>query len=367
MTDVKSTIDEHDEWTISTAVQQFTEDKKRDLHQNLDIPNVVNTMEFIFDSWAETFVSQIKKDLAGIEHSKLENSKVILCEIEPTPKDERTDFKGIDIAYNQYIKNPDGPLILTSFLSIQQLIKVTENSIQNKLTLLLSKPNVKFIRLPFLATDLPKLFTDNTNKDQSATEESFQKIIESEISRFLHDAKYWIELWSWDKTTYEEQLKYLFDLPQDKKNDKWIMFEDKLIALLQIQHPSFKLLPREQNLQWIVDMYKYSRANVLPEWSRFEGVFVDWDGTLYDNKKLKFNQNIIDMIKDYETQWKKIIIRTWGNLEMKQKLLDAIWLDYTIENKTNYKWWTVEIAIDNDSQEYLRANAKIKAEQHIKA
>mgnify|MGYP001811037303 CR=1 FL=1 len=174
--------------------------------------------------------------------------------------------------------------------------------------------------------------------------------MESEISRFLHDSKYWIALWDWSHLTNEEQLTYLFDLPEEKKNDKWIEFENRLTAMLQMQHSSFKQLPRDKNLQRIVDMYKYSRTKGLPEWTRFEWVFVDRDWTLYDNKNLKFNQKIIDMIKDYEKQWKKIIIRTWWNLEMKQMLLDEAGLDYKIENKTDYKWWTVEIAIDNETQ-----------------
>jgi len=51
----------------------------------------------------------------------------------------------------------------------------------------------------------------------------------------------------------------------EKKNDKWIEFENKLIAMLQMQHPSFKQLPTINNLQRIVDMYKYSRTKGLPE------------------------------------------------------------------------------------------------------
>jgi hypothetical protein len=60
---------------------------------------------------------------------------------------------------------------------------------------------------------------------------------------------------------YEEKLEFcFFKQPQEEKTEKRLEFENRLIALLQIQHPSFKLLPRENNLQWIIDMYKYSRA-----------------------------------------------------------------------------------------------------------
>ena len=142
-------------------------------------------------------------------------------------------------------------------------------------------------------------------------------------------------------------------------------FENKLIDLLQIQHPSFKLLPRTNNRQWIIDTYKYISTKLLPEWTRFEGVFVDRDWCIYDNKNLKFNQSVIDMVKKYEQEWKEITLWTQWNLEMKQKLLDEAGLNYKIQSKTDYKWWTVEIAIDNDSKEFLFANAKLKSEKHI--
>jgi hypothetical protein len=74
------------------------------------------------------------------------------------------------------------------------------------------------------------------------------------------------------------------------------------------------------------------------------------------------------MIKEYESQWKKIIIWSWWNLEMKQDLLDSNpqLHHYKIQNKTDYKWWTVEMAIDNDDSDILWANAKIKTEYLIK-
>ena len=492
MTDVKNTIDEHDEWVQSTSVDQVTEDKKADLHENLDAANVVDTMEFFmmsnevtekfreeikkaniqslkdvsmidfsyrtndrehfsdflglnvalekilanpekkilltslidvdrflntekigddqknklklllskpnvkflqvpytldelgavfhenemlnnneviesmqftFDNWTETFISKLKKEISEVEHSKLKNSRIILCEIKPTLHDQRSDFKGIALAYEEYLKNSHDPIILTSFCSIEQLTK--HASEEAKLTFLLSKPNVRFIRLPFYGYDLPKLFTDIDNENEISTETAFQKILENEINHFLHDAKYRVETDGSKSIEYDDRLAYFFNQPEDIKSEKRIAFENKLIWLLQLQHPSFKTFPRKNNLQWIVDTYKYARMQMLPEWTKFEGVFVDRDGCIYSNTNKAFNQDVIDLVKKYEQEGKQIRLWTQGNIELKQKLLDEAGLPYIVESKTDYKGWTVEISIDNDSQETLYGKAKIKSNHHI--
>ena len=104
---------------------------------------------------------------------------------------------------------------------------------------------------------------------------------------------------------------------------------------------------------------------MLPEWTKFEGVFVDRDWCIYSNTNKAFNQDVIDLVKKYEQEGKQIKIWTQGNTELKQKLLDEAGLAYIVESKTDYKWWTVEISIDNDSEETLYGKAKIKSEHHV--
>lgn len=466
-----------------------TDDKKEEIKDALDAPNVVDTMQFYVTN--EYWENDLKNALKIINPLSLKDARLICFEYKDASWKIDSQWWGIDFAWSKFLQNPDAPIILTSIFTPDS--KEIQGK-KDKLDILLSKPNVKFIRLPFAPSDLLKLFEEpdylstitfkmwekpeemvdsmkeslrkinlkNLNnsifidvcaiykewqwlqnmeglslameelqknpdkkiiltvpladsvslqalatkafkkdklnfllwrknvaffaygddikkletifdesehlwdKEVSDTEVAFQKIMESEISHFLHDAKYWIDRDKQQNMIYEEQLEYFFFHYQGEKTDKRLAFEERLISVLQMQHPSFKLLPRENNLQWIVDMYKYSRMQTLPEWTRFEGVFVDWDGTLYDNKNLQFNQYVIDMIKEYEWQWKKIVIWTGWNLAMKQKLLDEAWLHYTIQNKSDYKWWTVEMTIDNDSEEFLLANAKIKTENHIK-
>lgn len=343
--------------------------KKEEIKQTLTVNDILDTIQFFsINGWErERLLEAIKRiNPIGLKDSTIIN----ICYSDKWR--EPTEFEWIDLALEKIIKSPESKIIVTSVIPLDYLLKNMgiENNKKDKLNLLLSKSNAKFLDLiAFSPEDLKTIFpveSEIENEEEINSETSFQNIMESEISRFLHDAKYRIELGHWSHVVYEDQLSYLFNLPEEKKIEKRIEFENKLISMLQMQHPSFKSLPRDKNLQRIVDMYKYSRADVLPEWTRFEWVFIDRDWCLYDNKNLKFNPDIIDMIKDYEGQWKKITIWTGWNIEMKQKLLDEAGLNYKIQNKTDYKWWTVEIAIDNDPQEFLLANAKIKSEKHIK-
>lgn len=346
--------------------------------------SLLNTIKF-YES--KNWHPYLKELFATLDLKKLNLGNSIVVDMRP--EEWWDNMTGINVAYETLQQHPDAKIILCSLIPIDVFQKVIEWEKSAKyLKTLLQGKNVRIIQSSWwnsmtqeevvkqfdgMYTDIQVPETDTGGKTfqqlaEIESEVSFQKLMESEISHFLHDATYRIDREQQKEMNYERKLEYFFFEYKWQKTDKRIEFENRLITLLQIQHPSFKLLPRENNLQWIIDMYKYSRAHVLPEWTRFEGVFVDRDWCLYDNKKFTFNQKVIDMIKEYEQQWKEIIVRTWGNLEMKQRLLDKEpqLKHIIIKSKTDYKWWTVEISIDNDTPEFLLSNAKIKAETYIK-
>jgi hypothetical protein len=97
------------------------------------------------------------------------------------------------------------------------------------------------------------------------SDEAFQHIVQNQIVHFLHNRSNREHMLSDKSRKYEEDLPKLFNLPEEKKSSDWIDFEDKLIALLHIQHPSFKLLPKKNNLQWIVDTFKYVNTKLVHE------------------------------------------------------------------------------------------------------
>ena len=346
---------------------------------------ILSTMHFYESRWWNPY---LKDFFTTLDLNKLNLKNSIVVDLRPDSSDSRDDMDWLKIASEALQQHPDAKIILCSLIPtdiLQNVIKWKKP--EQYLKALLEWKNVRLIQSSWWNSmtkeEVLKQFEGMYDNIQSSeidgwgktfqelaeieSEVAFQKLMEWEISHFLHDAWHWLDDMGIRNVPYEEKLEFcFFKQPQEEKTEKRLEFENRLIALLQIQHPSFKLLPRENNLQWIIDMYKYSRAQWLPEWTRFEGVYVDWDWCLYDNKNLKFNQKIIDMIKEWEAKWYVVTIRTWWNLQMKQTLLDEAGLKYKIQDKTDYKWWIVEVAIDNDSQELLLAKAKIKSETHIK-
>ena len=119
----------------------------------MNATNVVDTMEFYFPN--KDFVEVVKKDLAKDNPANLKNARIICFELITKEGDTLSDFKGIDLALEKFMQNPDAPMILTSFMDLNS--KVLDDK-RNKIKLLLSKPNVKFIRLPWIPSALPKLF-----------------------------------------------------------------------------------------------------------------------------------------------------------------------------------------------------------------
>ncbi len=365
MTDLEITMGKDENQLQPWSASQLTDSGKNDLSEALNRDETIKSIQFFFGIWMDTLVEKTKAELQQTDCSSLKDARIISCNLRENDGDKYIDCKWINIALEEYRKNPGKPMILTSFLPLNS---EHWNWIvgKNKLDMLLGKPNVKYIQLPFNTGELPKLFMHSEKQNINTSEEAFQNILEKEISSFLHDAKNWISDTSIKEQSYESQLEYLLSQPDDIKSEKWIAFEDKLISLLQFQHPSYKSVSRERNLGWIIETFKYIKAKELPEWTRYAWVFVDRDGTLYDNEKHAFNQHVLDLIKKYQQEGKKITIFTLGNIKIKQALLDASNINLKVESKIDYKWATVEIVIDDENEEKLYMNAKIKAENHIK-
>ncbi|MCX6824960.1 MAG: hypothetical protein NTY80_01935 [candidate division SR1 bacterium] len=300
------------------------------------------------------------------------------------------DMSGLRIANETLQKDPNAKIILCSLIPIDIFQKVIAGTKSEEyLKTLLQGKNVKLIQSAggnsMTKEEVLKQFEGMYPQEEKSestegskafkqlaiieSETAFQKVLEQEISHFLHDGKYWLK----DRGTkeleglpYEDHLKWYFKQAQDKKSGERIAFENKLISLLQFQHASYKKVSRERNLGGILDTYKFIKQKVLPEGTRFEGVFVDRDGCLYNNDKKAFNPKVLEMIKDYQQQGKEVTLWTLGNVEIKQKLLDEAGLPYIVKSKIDYKGGTVELVIDDESQEKFYANTLVKAEKFVK-
>lgn len=337
---------------------EYQDDIKK-LEHIFDAPNesnedILNTLQFYEVNGRYPY---LKEFFATLDLGKLnlKNSGVVDLRADEAGWE---DMSGLRIANETLEKNPDAKIILCSLIPIDVFKKVIEGTKSEAyLNSLLQGKNVRIIQSSggnSMSNEEVLAQFDGMYKDAdtSATSEgtkafkklsalesetAFQKVLEGEVSHFLHDAGYRLERNELKDLPYEDHLEYFFKQPQERKSDKRIAFENKLIGLLQFQHSSYKNVSRERNLGGILDTYKYIKQQVLPEGTRFEGVFVDRDGCLYDNTKKEFNQAVIKLMKEYEAQGKEVGIWTLGNIEIKQKLLDEAGLSYKVKSKIDYK------------------------------
>lgn len=363
---------------LPCKIQDFIEAFKT---QEIQEPKekIIDTMEFYEVAWRYPY---LKEFFSELNIPTLKNSVVVDLRADEESKWWWKDMSWLKIAKETIKKDANAKIILCSVIPVDVLKKVIEwTKSAEYLNELLKGKNVRLIQSSWgnsmteeeVIKSIENLYTgeEDVSVDTQKTfkqislmesEKAFHDLLEREIGSFLHGARYNIP--DCEDLDNFQQLEFLF---KQKKVDKELLnFQNKMVGLLQLQHPSYKKVSRERNLWGILSMYEFVMHEELPEWTRFEGVYVDRDWCLYNNEKQEFNTKVLDMIQQYQKEGKKITIRTLGNLEIKQKQLDEAGLPYTVKNKIDYKWGTIEIVIDDETPEKLLANARVKGEKYIK-
>lgn len=370
-----TTITSDDEsQTSADWISQETENKKETIKDILcaSKEDIIKTISFKlgvagWEGSEDILIESLKK----IDVSWLKDVVFVDLTARFNEQQYMQQMNGIEIVLDELQKDSEKKIIIFTPLKFDTLrILVKRAGKEDKFTLIQNSKNVRFFEYLDDPKNLEHIFDEDKSNQEwwdVGSETAFQKVLEEEISYFLHDAGHW----TGDKPEisalpYEKKLEYFFSQPEESKSEERIAFENRMISLLQFQHPDFKSLPKKNNLLWIIVAYKHIKSETLPEWTRFEWVFVDRDGTLYDNDTHQFNQKVIDMVHEYEGQGKEIIIWTLGDVEIKQKILNDAGLPYKVKSKLAYKWAIVEIAIDNESAASLFANATVRAENYIK-
>lgn len=309
----------------------------------------------VFDIWISPKIEQLSCDISclyGINFIDIDELLV------------SNDFEHLK---KICLNNLDSNTFVFSMFTRDQLENILSHEHYQRYLRLLDLDNVFYVNiLNSVEEEIIRYCKGGSKKKKFTSNEwYFRNMIESEISLFLHDflhnEEYRKKLSGFNNL---EKLKYIFS-HEIEFDEKVQDFVEKMIKMLELQHPSFKLSSKDEKKQWIIDIYDFELTCEVPNWTHYNGVFIDWDGCLYDNYWLKFNDAVLKMIENYEEEWKAIHIRTWGNLESKQKILDAAGIPYKIESKAQYKWSTVDVILDNDSADVVYANTKIKAKQHI--
>jgi hypothetical protein len=222
----------------------------------------------------------------------------------------------LDIAIQQLGKDATKRIILTGtmFSEIGKATLIKRKP--NETSFLFNNPRVGTIDLlqlhkrpeTFVKLVINK-YSQEQNIDRLASEKGFLKLIEQKIGILFHDLSRRVTIPQSAKNDGKiGELKAFFQLTE--KSERQIVLEDEMIKLLQLQHPEYSSLSKEEKLEKIVVLFELAAAIVLPEGTRFEGVFVDWDGTLYDTTKKEIKEETLKMITDFQAEGKEVTIRT---------------------------------------------------------
>ncbi|MDR2415130.1 MAG: hypothetical protein LBD75_00490 [Candidatus Peribacteria bacterium] len=82
-------------------------------------------------------------------------------------------------------------------------------------------------------------------------------------------------------------------------------------------------------------------------------------------EKKEFKPEILDLIKQFQREGKEVTVRTLGDVAKVQVLLDKANIPWKVKSKVDFKGGTVEIAIDDLSEEELFNIIKVKSEKYI--
>lgn len=99
------------------------------------------------------------------------------------------------------------------------------------------------------------------------------------------------------------------------------------------------------------------------------GVFCDICGTLFAvspvGEKVLINEKLLKILQEYEHQGKMIYLWTGGNIDSCREEIRGFGVNWPILEKRNFIGRTMEIVIDDDSEEKIFEVYRIKAEKFI--
>jgi len=308
---------EHAQKKITRIIEK---DEPEKYLKNLEI---LKTFSFHDDN--ERFVESLKKSFETIDLNGLEKSAFVNIEIKARIGG-RQDFVDVDIAENIISKNEAEKILMYAFSDLDSI-----RQSKSKIDLLLSKENIKFLRLPFTPED-----AINAVRNQASEQISGERLQQAQDKEIGQKVSLWLHIVDRDPQKVTSEAKEFFPALVDKSDKE------------------------------IIDFLQNIRQNVpeVMKGQNIEGVFCDIEGTLFNGEEL--NTATLEKLKEFEAQGKTITLWTDGDVSNLQKLLDKEGIIYPLKSKVDHAGASAEIVIDNDDQNTFSAMTKIYAKKFIK-
>ncbi len=313
-----------------------------------DINDVLNffNLTIMDDPDAEIlFKTHIKDALVVAKENKeiLDGSHLIYVENTRGWR-KRSDFGGIDDAREILSKTPEAKIVLLGMFPIEMLRKQ-----KNTCDFVMAHPNVVFVDILHASEELRNV--------------QFRGIIDQE--KYLASA---------DKLAKEKML-HIRHILQGIKDPYHPEDENEKNRIESAFKETQEYFPGLDTIDKMLDFVIHVNIDI-PEKMKGEeidGVYCDVDGTLIEYVGIhsgkegtqQLRQSVVELLKKYEQEGKKIYIRTWGNVEKKTAYLRKLGITWPVLNKYDYAGATAEIVIDDTDQNAFIVQSKILPKTYI--
>jgi len=305
-------------------------------NNNLEI---INTFKFYGDKEAESWIESLKKEFQKLDLTGLENSAFVNLEMKDQ-SGKRATMTGVDTLENMISKNDTEKILAYAVSSLDQI-----RERKPQIDLFVTKENVKFLRLPFKASD-----AINALRNQETEIVSGNKLQEIQDKELLNKVSH---------------LLHAIHAHQEADGSITMTTPDMMPKMVKDAKEYFPALQNKTD-QEIVDFLFNIRQNVpeVMKGQNIEGVYCDIEGTLFNGEEL--NTKTLDMLKEFEAQGKNITLWTDGDITKLQTLLNNAGIKYPLKSKIDHAGASAEIVIDNDDNNTFSAKTKIYAKKFIK-
>ena len=289
----------------------------------------------------DEYTDLIKEGLSKSRHDLEPLRNLTFVQIETTARGGHLqNCEGVDMAMEIITKDPNCRMLLYGILPLEYIRKKKQN-----IDILLAKPNVRFLRMPFHPDTIVEEFiaAANSSKYEITADEvalATEKHIQNSLSSIWHDIKKAPDPLhptdGWQKSCVVSGIakaKEVFPMLADM---------DDAFILQFLEETSAK---REE----------------VRKGETFSGIFCDMEGTLFSNGTL--NNAVLEFLRKYEVEGKEVRLWSDGNLSELQPLLDANNITYQLNAKRDFAGAIVEIAIDDMDEYSFSAITKVFAKE----
>ncbi len=317
-----------------------TKARKADTIQNLENPrNITLHGKSMIDDYDYTSTLEWIKSLCN--DIKFENMHIISIDIDGAD----------DIWYKLLQENPKVKILYIGFHSPEWYKKVYNTKI---LDFLLTHPNIQYIRLPFtpeawwnISFEIP--FHTIEGKEKLDLEKN---IVIKKLREIQHIYQHIPIEKLYHPETANEKYKAKHVIEETQKYFPWLDTKEK--ALDYITHVKLDIpeVMKWERIEWVYVDIDWTLIEYVPIWSVLE-----W--------KQELRQEVVNLLKNYEQDGKKIIIWTGWNVLEKEKYLRTLGITRPVVSKYDYTGATAEIVVDDTDRWAFILQSRIFPEIYI--